>query len=573
MIHFHQVRYKNLLSTGNNFITIDLESVPRTLIVGSNGAGKSTILDALSFALYGKSFRGANKPLLVNSVNDKDCVVEVEFTVGSHRYKVVRGIKPNVFEIYKDGTLYNQTSTSKDYQNYLESNILNLSYRSFTQVVVLGTSNFKPFMQLTAAERRDVIEDLLDIGIFSQMNQIVKGRISTEKQELKDLEVKLGVAQEKIQLQEENIAELRKKDEKILQEKQSKIESYQQEIDTLLEDIKVKQQEISKVQQKIKEGDDAEEKIEKIEALRIKVQNKIDSLMKTIEFFDENDICPSCKQDIDETTKVKNKQATEESLQEAYRGEKKVEAQYKILLKKIREIQKHEQEAAQIQSEITQKNTMISVCQKHITDIQSDIQSLQTDDQDDAAEIKKLKKFKDEYKKLKNATDGSSEEMHYLKVAEELLKDRGIKSKIIQQYLPIINRLINQYLQALDFFINFHLDENFSETVRSRHRDDFSYESFSEGQKFRINIAILLAWRDIAKIKNSISTNLLILDEVFDSSLDTEGIDDFMKLLHVVSNDKTNVFVISHRGQNMIDKFDACLEFEMKKGFTVMEQS
>lgn len=571
-IIFEKIRWKNFLATGNNFIEVDLAESQTTLILGENGAGKSTMLDALCFALFGKAFRNINKPQLTNSINEKDCLVECEFTIGSTNYMVRRGQKPGIFEIYQNGTLFNQDSTSRDYQKYLESNILKLNYKSFTQIVVLGASNFTPFMQLSAMDRRAVIEDLLDIQVFSSMNVILKQKIKDSESELGYCDSQIKIVSEKIDLQSDHIQRIKDKDAQSIKSLEDEIANAQEQIDERWAEIKTIDDQIRTLMGKALSKETGEILHEKAVSIRRKVQAKMGKIKDTIDFYTENSVCPTCSQDIDDEFKNKSIAEQQERMDKLDTALDEVEVhirEQKSIMTEHREIlaevQKFNDSRTDLQSEIRGFETYISKTQSKI--------NAQKDSSTDTTESEaKLNGFKKEKEETESKRKHVIEDQHYLKVAETILKDTGIKSKIIRQYLPVMNKLINQYLQKMDFFVNFHLDENFKETVKSRHRDEFSYNSFSEGQKFRINIAILLAWREIARLKNSTNTNLLVLDEVFDSSLDSAGVDDFMDLLQLVSNDRTNVFVISHRGQTMIDKFDRVIEFYMKKDFTKMQK-
>lgn len=571
-IIFEKIRWKNFLATGNNFIEVDLAESQTTLILGENGAGKSTMLDALCFALFGKAFRNINKPQLTNSINEKDCLVECEFTIGSTNYMVRRGQKPGIFEIYQNGTLFNQDSTSRDYQKYLESNILKLNYKSFTQIVVLGASNFTPFMQLSAMDRRAVIEDLLDIQVFSSMNVILKQKIKDSESELGYCDSQIRIISEKIDLQSDHIQRIKDKDAQSIKSLEDEISNAQEQIDERWGEIQTIDGQIKDLMSKALSKETGEVLHEKAVSIRRKVQAKMGKIKDTIDFYTENSVCPTCSQDIDDEFKNKSIAEQQERMDKLDTALDEVEVhirEQKSIMAEHREIlaeaQKFNDSRTDLQSEIRGFETYISKTQSKI--------NAQKDSSTDTTESEtKLNGFKKEKEETESKRKHVIEDQHYLKVAETILKDTGIKSKIIRQYLPVMNKLINQYLQKMDFFVNFHLDENFKETVKSRHRDEFSYNSFSEGQKFRINIAILLAWREIARLKNSTNTNLLVLDEVFDSSLDSAGVDDFMDLLQLVSNDRTNVFVISHRGQTMIDKFDRVIEFYMKKDFTKMQK-
>jgi DNA repair exonuclease SbcCD ATPase subunit len=569
-IIFGKVRWKNFLATGNHFIEVDLCASPTTLVLGENGAGKSTMLDALCFALFGKAFRNINKPQLTNSINEKDCLVECEFTIGNTEYLIRRGQKPGIFEIYQNGVLFNQDSTTRDYQKYLEQSILKLNYKSFTQIVVLGASNFTPFMQLTAADRRAVIEDLLDIQVFSNMNILLKQRIRDAESELAHYDSDIKILEEKVKLQTDHLNKIRERNQANLSSYKDEIETAEKNIAECNAQIEQTQREIEALQSHAESLETASVLFDKAESVQRKIKAKIGKVRDSIQFYDENDTCPTCTQAIDTDFKTRivleqkdRMGQLDEALDEVHRHlteQGELVQKHQGLMKDLRTKENY---VSHVHSDIRSNQAYIDKMNRKITEFENS--------DDDSTEIEeRLTQFQGEKKTSEDKRKHVVEDQHYFKIAEGILKDTGIKSKIIRQYLPAMNKLINQYLQSLDFFVNFHLDENFKETVKSRHRDEFSYNSFSEGQKFRINIAILLAWRDIARMKNSTNTNLLILDEVFDSSLDSSGVDDFMQLLQLVSNDQTNVIVISHRGQTMIDKFDQVLEFTLRKNFTQM---
>jgi DNA repair exonuclease SbcCD ATPase subunit len=571
-IIFEKIRWKNFLATGNSFIEVDLAESPTTLVLGENGAGKSTMLDALCFALFGKAFRNINKPQLTNSINEKDCMVECEFTIGNTNYMIRRGQKPGIFEIYQNGTLFNQDSTARDYQKYLEQSILKLNYKSFTQIVVLGASNFTPFMQLSAMDRRAVIEDLLDIQVFSNMNVVLKQKIKDSESELAYCDSQIHIIKEKIELQQDHIRKIREKDQQSIKKLEEEIENAKQQIGERWEAISSLDEKIKKLTQTAFTKEGSISLYDRSVQMKRKVQAKMGKIKDSIEFYEHNSTCPTCSQDIDDDFKQKSISEQKDRMGKLDEALDQVE----VLIGEQKSImQEHQKIMGEIRSFNDQRSDLQSEIrgfETYMAKVSAKIQDQTNSNSDTTDSESKLESFKDDKQKSESKRKNVIEEQHYLKIAETILKDTGIKSKIIRQYLPIMNKFINQYLQKMDFFVNFNLDENFKETVKSRHRDEFSYNSFSEGQKFRINIAILLAWREIARLKNSTNTNLLVLDEVFDSSLDSAGVDDFMELLQLVSNDRTNVFVISHRGQTMIDKFDRVIEFYMRKDFTKMQK-
>jgi DNA repair exonuclease SbcCD ATPase subunit len=567
MIIFEKVRWKNFLSTGNQFTEIQLTKSPNTLIIGNNGAGKSTILDALCFGLFGKPFRKINKPQLPNSINQSDCVVEIEFTMGKKHYRVVRGIKPNVFEIYLNNTLINQDAASRDYQEVLEKNILRLNYKSFTQVVILGSASFTPFMQLSPADRRLIIEDLLDIQIFSSMNGIVKEKMAIIKDQSQKTKYEMDLTAEKIKMQKEALEEHRKHNEGEIEKKRRDIANSELQIVTTNRDISLIQKHIDVLQKKIADKLSIEKKSKKLIQLESKIETNIKKVEKEIKFYEENHSCPTCEQDIE--PEFRNKQITERKSKESIQrqGLEEIAAQIAQANKRVEEINgilkhitDHNNEVVRHTSTISAINVYVAKLQKEIGDLETKKNSLEEDNE-------KLKGLREELGVLVKKQEELATEKQYYEFAGSLLKDTGIKTKIIKQYLPIMNKLINKYLVAMDFFVNFNINESFEETIKSRHRDEFSYANFSEGEKMRIDLALLFTWRQIAKLKNSTNTNLLILDEVFDSSLDGIGTEEFLKLIQEMGTD-TNVFVISHKGDQLFDKFRSIIKFEKKNNFS-----
>jgi len=571
MITFEKCRWKNFLSTGNAFTEINFLKSSNTLIIGQNGAGKSTILDALTFGLFGKPFRKINKPQLLNSINNSNCVVEIEFKIGKKNYKVVRGIKPNIFEIYCDGNLVNQDAKSKDYQEQLEKFILKLNYKSFTQVVILGSASFVPFMQLSPADRRTIIEDLLDIQIFSSMNNIVKNKLSGIKDTQKDSEYKMKLSAEKIELQRQNIEEHKKNSKELLNKKKDELNNNNLFIEKTNSDITLIQKHIDALMSNINDKVNIESKNKKMFQIEAKFENNIKKLKKEIEFYQNNDNCPTCEQVIEHDHKQKHIREKNQKLSQINEATKKLEEEITKInerLNKISDIQKsinnHNSEIIKLSTQVTQTTKYNLSLLEEINSLSQNAITLETDNN-------KLKELKKELETLVEEAKKLSIEKQYYEFAATLLKDTGIKTKIIRQYLPIMNKLINKYLTAMDFFVNFNLNENFEETIKSRHRDVFSYASFSEGEKMRIDLALLFTWRQIAKLKNSTNTNLLILDEVFDSSLDSVGTEEFLKILNTLDS-KTNVFVISHKGDQLFDKFRSIIRFTKKNNFSQIEK-
>ena len=573
MIKFQKLRFKNFLSTGNTFTEIDFINSPTTLVVGHNGAGKSTMLDALSFGLFGKPHRKISKPQLVNSINGKGTMVEVEFMVGSQQYKIVRGIKPNIFEIWQNGNMINQNSHAKEYQQVLEKNILKLTHKSFHQIVVLGSSSFVPFMQLTGGARREVIEDLLDIGVFSKMNSILKEKTGLLKDQIRECNHNIEMCKTKVNAQKKYLRDLNAVNTAYRNEKEEKIEEISSEIEQIQERNIELSQIITERQPPLLDNiASLAKKSKELTEYMSTFKSQIKSLVKESKFFEENEVCPSCDQDIsqeirdekvtkakrkakglnDTMVMAKEKEADQQSLQESYDA----------MMESIRNYS----------NELNNNNQTISRLQKNISTIQSELSKIHDDTGDLETANKELDGLREEELTLTEDKYKLNEQFSYNQVNAELLKDTGIKTKIIKQYIPVINQLTNQYLQILDFFVHFDLDESFQETIRSRHRDAFTYDSFSEGEKQRIDLSLLFTWRQIAKMKNSVATNLLILDETFDSSLDDDGVDNLMKIINSLGED-THVFVISHKGELEDAAFERRIEFVKEKNFSKMKEA
>ena len=566
MILFEKIRWKNFLSTGNQFSEIDFQKNSTTLIVGSNGAGKSTVLDALTFALFGKPFRKINKPQLPNSTNERDCRVEVEFSINNTNWKVCRGIKPNVFEIHRGDKLLDQSAAANDQQKWLEQNVLKMNYKSFTQIVILGSSTFVPFMQLTAANRREVIEDLLDIKIFSSMNTIIKEKIRQNRESVKVLDLKKESLNDKVSMQQNFIEQLENTGKEKIEEKEEKISQLlAEENDYMITNTKIveEQDDHNKV---LESYTGATEKLRKLGNLKGKISQKVSTITKEHKFFTENTVCPTCTQSIDEEfrinkindaqTKAKELQSGYKELEEAIKGEEERERQFITLSKEI----------TKLNNDISKNNTRIAGCQRQVRDLESEIQRITDQLANRNIEHDKLETFKTDLQKTYDELVTYKDQINYYDFTYGLLKDGGVKTKIIKKYLPLINQQVNRYLQMMDFYINFTLDEEFNETIQSPIHEDFSYASFSEGEKQRIDLALLFTWREVARFKNSVSTNLMILDEVFDSSLDGQGTEEFLKIIRYVIKD-ANIFVISHK-TGMEDKFENVLRFEKVKGFS-----
>jgi DNA repair exonuclease SbcCD ATPase subunit len=566
MILFRKIKWKNLLSTGNHFTEIQFDKSPSTLIVGSNGAGKSTMLDALCFVLFGKPFRSVNKPLLLNSINGKDCIVEVEFNSGNKHYKIIRGIKPNVFEIWQDGEMINQDAAVRDYQEYLEKFILKLNYKSFTQIVILGSASFTPFMQLSASDRRAIIEELLDIQVFSAMNNILKDKITMNKDATITKKYDIDLAEQKYNLQKKHIDELKQNNEDKVKEYEGEINGSANTISTLAEQIELFSNEVRQLQILVNAKAETEAKVKKITKLESQIESNLSKFRKDINFFQHNDDCPTCRQAIAMEFKEKELTLLGTKVTECDHGLQELEKKLLAEQTKLNSISETQKKIQELQIEIATKSTTITETNKYIKRLEKQIEDLKLNKSTTDKEEQELSIINVTLKDLKQHLCDLIDEKTYYEVASGLLKDTGIKTKIIKQYLPIINKLVNKYLASFDFFVNFNLDESFKETIKSRHRDDFTYDSFSEGEKQKIDLALLFSWRAVAKLKNSANTNLLILDEVFDSSLDANGTEYLMTILQMLEG--TNVFVISHKGDILQDKFRSVVRFEKVKNFS-----
>lgn len=566
MILFEKVRWKNFLSTGNQFTEVDFLKHSTNLIIGTNGAGKSTILDALTFSLFGKSFRKINKPQLINSVNEKDCIVEVEFSINGIQWKIERGIKPAIFKIWRDDNSLDQAAAATDQQKWLEQNVLKMNYKSFTQIVILGSSTFVPFMQLTSTNRREVIEDLLDIRIFSSMNSVLKDKIRLIKENVKVLELKKESLNDKVTMQENFIDELESRGKENIKDTEDRIGNLLNEENEYMGSNEELERSLVDVNSKLEKFSGATSKLRKLGDLKGKISNKVATITKEHKFFTENTVCPTCTQSIEEDfrinkigdaqTKAKELQSGYKELEQAIKEEENRERQFTVLSKEI----------TSLTHGISQNNTKIAGCQKQIRDLESEIQRITDNLANRNTEHEKLATFKDNLKTTYDELAQRKETINYYDFSYSLLKDGGVKSKIIKKYLPLINQQVNKYLQLMDFYINFSLDEEFNETVQSPIHEDFSYASFSEGEKMRIDLALLFTWREVARMKNSVNTNLLIMDEVFDSSLDGFGTEEFLKIIRYVIED-ANIFVISHK-ESLYDKFGDVIRFDKVKGFS-----
>jgi DNA repair exonuclease SbcCD ATPase subunit len=571
MIIFKKVRYKNFLSTGQQFIEIELDKSPTTLVVGENGAGKSTMLDALCFGLFQRAFRTIKKDQLINTINEKECVVEVEFVVGTKQYKIIRGIKPNIFEIWCNGDMLNQDAAQRDYQKHLEQQILKLNYRSFTQVVILGNASFVPFMQLRARHRRQVVEEILDIEIFSKMNIMFREKQKTQDETIKQADFQYQLVDDRIDTQKKHIDDISNKNKDTVDSKKIEIHQADTDIENYVEDIKRVKGEIAGLQKEILDQTTTNTKHQKLHTMEAKLENTCNKHKKDLRFFESHDDCPTCQQAIDKAfkeTMIDKKKEKVVEIDVAMAQMEKEITKTTTRLSKINEVMVAIREKELL---INRYDTSISEIEKQKERIHKDILELSDEKFSTGVATGELNQLQEQLIDAEKDKIKHKEEKNYIDTARHLMQDTGIKTKIINQYLPIMNQYINKHLAEMDFFVNFTLDEEFNETIKSRYRDEFNYHSFSEGEKLRIDLAILFTWREIAKLKNSTNTNLLVLDEIFDSSLDTSGTDEFMRILYTTM-EKENVFVISHKGDTLIDKFPRVMKFEKYKNFTRMAE-
>ena len=566
MITFKTIKWRNFLSTGQHFTEIDFTKNKTNLIIGTNGAGKSTILDALCFSLFGRSFRKINKPQLINTVNEKDCIVEVEFLIGTLEWKVIRGIKPNIFEIYCNDKVIDQVSASNDQQKWLEQTVLKMNYKSFTQIVILGSSAFVPFMQLPTSHRREVIEDLLDIKIFSSMNTVIKEKIRKIRDEVKTLELKKESLFDKVEMQKNFIEELENRGNANINANKEKIANLDSEVVDCIKENTLIEEDVLKNIKKQEEVSGASDKLKKLGTLKGKISQKVSTITVEHKFFNENTVCPTCTQEIDEEFRI-NK------INDAQNKAKDLQSGYKELEVAIKEEEDREhqfitlsKEITKLTHEVSRNNTKISGCQRQIRDLENEIQKLTNQLKNRNSEHEKLESFQETLHNTYDELAIKKDSINYYDFSYGLLKDGGVKSKIIKKYLPLINQQVNRYLQMMDFYINFTLDEEFNETVQSPIHEDFSYASFSEGEKQRIDLALLFTWREVARLKNSVNCNLMILDEIFDSSLDSSGTEEFLKIIQFVVKD-ANIFVISHKA-GLEDRFESVIKFSKIKGFS-----
>ena len=571
MILFKKVRYKNFLSTGQQFIEIDLDKANTTLVVGENGAGKSTMLDALCFGLFQRPFRGIKKDQLINSINEKECIVEVEFTVGQKDYKIIRGIKPNIFEIWCDGDMLNQDAAQRDYQKHLEQQILKLNFRSFTQVVILGNASFVPFMQLRARHRRQVVEEILDIEIFSKMNLLFREKQKNQDELIKQTDFNFQLVDNKIEDKRKYIDDISNRSKDLADSKKADLDKSTIDISNYEEDIKQVRVEIAELQKLVLDETKITAKHKKLHNMEAKLENTCNKHKKDLSFFQTYNDCPTCQQAIDEAFKSTMISKKAEKVQELEIALGQIEKEIKTSDMKLTTINKTMVLIREKELLINRYETSIEEIKKQTIRLSQEITELQDEKVSTAEQTGELNQLVSQSSQLEKDKLDQKKEMLYIDTARHLMQDTGIKTKIIKQYLPVMNQLINKNLASMDFFVNFSLDEEFNETIKSRHRDEFNYHSFSEGEKLRIDLAILFTWREIAKLKNSTNTNLLILDEIFDSSLDSSGTDEFMRILHYTLK-KENVFVISHKGDTLIDKFPRVMKFEKYKNFTRMAE-
>lgn len=571
MIIFKKIKWKNFLSTGDQFTEIDFQKNQTNLIVGTNGAGKSTVLDALTFVLFNRPFRKINKPQLPNSTNEKDCLVEIEFSVNNRDYLVRRGIKPNVFDIEVNGKQLHKEADDRANQKILEENILKVNYKSFTQIVILGSSNFVPFMQLTTAHRREVIEDLLDIRIFSSMNNLIKDKIRQQKDQIKSLELKKESLKDKVQMQKNFIQQLESRGK-------DNINANKQKITNLIDEVGIYMKQNTQTEESIfvytkdqEEVVGATDKLRKLGNLKGKISQKVSTITQEHKFFTENTVCPTCTQTIEEEFRLNRIADAQNSAKELQQGYKDLEETIKLEEERERQFIALSKEITKLNNDISQNNARISSNQRQIRDLESEIQTLTEQLENKNTEHEKLEEFQTNLQKVFEDLGTKKEEIVHYDFAYSLLKDDGVKTKIIKKYLPFINQQVNRYLQMMDFYINFHLDEEFNESIRSPIHENFSYSSFSEGEKMRVDLSLLFTWREVARVKNSVNTNLLIMDEVFDSSLDGFGTDEFLKIIRYVIKD-ANIFVISHKG-GLEDKFESVTRFDKKGGFSYKVES
>jgi len=566
MIYFKKLRWRNFLSTGNQFIEVDLAKAPSTLIIGINGAGKSTMLDALCFALFNRAFRDIKKEQLVNTINQNDCEIECEFETNNKKYKVVRGIKPNKFEIYCNNVLLNQDASNVDYQNTLEQSILKCNYRAFCQVVILGSTSYEPFMHLRARYRREVVEEILDIRVFSHMDLLLRQKQGELSKAVTEVRHRYDLMTEKYELQKNHFEQIQNRDNSDIENRKQQLKENEQNNYEYNQKLQLLNEKIISTKAEIWSGDKYNKKANQLSKLETKIETNLSNHKKNLQFFEENDNCPTCTQPIDKTFKQSKILTEKNKISELESGLNDLLNEIEKTQAKIKEMNKINEKLSELNISVAKVNTSISEINRHSNRLDTEIAKLESDKENTNKVAEELQKLKDELLQVNIEKEKVVEEKKYIDIAREILNDTGVKANIIKKYLPIMNNLINKYLQSMDFFVNFHLDEEFNETIKSRFRDTFNYNSFSEGEKLRIDLALLFTWRTIAKMKNSTNTNLLILDEIFDSSLDGQGTEDFFKILKTLTNE--NTFIISHKGDILFDKFTNIIRFEKYKNFT-----
>ena len=570
MIYFKKLRWRNFLSTGNQFIEVDLAKAPSTLIIGTNGAGKSTMLDALCFSLFNRAFRDIKKEQLVNTINQNDCEIEVEFETSNKKYKVVRGIKPNKFEVYCNNVLLNQDASNIDYQNMLEQNILKCNYRAFCQVVILGSTSYEPFMHLRARYRREVVEEILDIRVFSHMDLLLRQKQGELSKAVVDVKHRYDLMQEKYVLQREHFEQIQDRDNTDIEDRKEQLKENEKSNYEYNQKLQLLNEKIISTKAEIWGGEKVFKKEKELDKLETKIEHKLEKEKRDVEFFEKNDNCPTCTQPIDLRFKQTEIYEGKKKISELEEGLKQLSAEMGKTQEQIKQFKAVEKKLNDLDIQVAKINTSISEINRHSNRLDTEIAKLENTDNNSNAIQKELEQIKEDLKLVNVEKNKAVEEKKYIDIAREILNDTGVKANIIRKYVPIINNLINQYLQSMDFFVNFQLDQEFNETIKSRFRDTFNYNSFSEGEKLRIDLALLFTWRTIAKMKNSTNTNLLILDEIFDSSLDGQGTEDFFKILKTLTNE--NTFIISHKGDILFDKFTSIIKFEKYKNFTRIAQ-
>ena len=570
MIYFKKLRWRNFLSTGNQFLEVDLAKSPSTLIIGTNGAGKSTMLDALCFALFNRAFRDIKKEQLVNTINSNDCEVECEFETANKKYRIVRGIKPNKFEIYCNDVMLNQDASNVDYQNTLEQNILKCNYRAFCQVVILGSTSYEPFMHLRARYRREVVEEILDIRVFSHMDLLLRQKQGELNKSVIDVKHRYDLMTEKYELQKKHFDEIKNRDTTDIENRKQQLKENAQSNYEYNQKLQLLNEKIISTKAEVWGAEKYTRKSNELNKLESKIETNLSSHKKTLSFFQNNDNCPTCTQPIDEQFKLNKINSEANKISELEQGLTQLITEMSKTNEKINEYKVVEKKLNELDISVAKINTSISEINRHSNRLDNEIAKLENDDTNTNVVQKELEKIQEDLKDVNVEKQKAVEEKKYIDIAREILNDTGVKANIIKKYLPIMNNLINKYLQSMDFFVNFHLDEEFNETIKSRFRDTFNYNSFSEGEKLRIDLALLFTWRTIAKMKNSTNTNLLILDEIFDSSLDGQGTDDFFKILKTLT--KENTFIISHKGDILFDRFTNIIKFEKYKNFTRLAQ-